>query len=102
MVATGLVCSVTWADWLGAVAAILFLAVRMEQKKRLYRYGLLALALFALSIPVLGLSDYLFFTKTGQDPSAEGHQEQILGGLKYAAEHPLGGGNANQPSSDSK
>lgn len=94
MVATGLVCSVTRADWLGAVAAILFLAVRMEQKKRLYRYGLLALALFALSIPVLGLSDYLFFTKTGQDPSAEGHQEQILGGLKYAAEHPLGGGNA--------
>jgi hypothetical protein len=93
MVAAGLICSVTRADWLGAIAAILFLAIIMGQKKRLYRYSLLALALFAISIPVLGLSDFLFFTKTGQDPSAEGHQEQIVGGLQYAAEHPLGGGN---------
>jgi len=93
MVATGLICSVTRADWLGTIAAIPFLAFVMGQRKRFYRYGVLALALFAVSIPLLGLSDYLFFARTGQDTSAEAHQEQIQGGLKYAAEHPLGGGN---------
>lgn len=94
MVATGLICSVTRADWLGAAAAIPVLAVVMRQRKRFYVYAGLALALFVISIPVLGLSDYLFYTKTGQDPSAEGHQAQILDGLKYAGEHPFGAGNS--------
>lgn len=95
MVAIGLICSVTRADWLGAAAAIPLLAVIMGQRKRFLLYAALALALFVASIPVLGLSDYLFFTKTGQDPSAEYHQEGIVNGLKYAAEHPFGAGNAN-------
>lgn len=94
MIATGLICSVTRADWLGAAAAIPLLAIIMGQTKRFFLYATLALALFVVSIPVLGLSDYLFSTKTGQDPSAEGHWEQIVNGLKYAADHPLGSGNA--------
>jgi hypothetical protein len=93
MVATGLICSVTRSAWLGTAAVIPLLAIMMGETKRLFLYATLALALFAASIPVLGLSDYLFFTKTGQDPSAEGHREQIVDGLKYAADHPLGSGN---------
>jgi hypothetical protein len=93
MIAAGLICSVTRSAWLGTAAAIPLLAVITHQKKRLVLYATLALALFAASIPVLGLSDYLFATKTGQDPSAEGHRDQILDGLKYAADHPFGSGN---------
>jgi len=95
MVATGLICSVTRADWLGTAAAIPLLAVIMGQRKRFFLYATLALAMFVASIPVLGLSDYLFFAKTGEDPSAEYHQEGIVNGLKYAADHPFGVSNAN-------
>jgi hypothetical protein len=93
MIAVGLVCSVTRAAWLGTAVAIPLLAVRTQQKRRLILYATLALALFVAAAPVLGLSDYLFAMKTGQDPSAEGHRDQILDGLKYAADHPFGSGN---------
>jgi hypothetical protein len=93
MVVTGLICTVTRADWLATAAALLVLAVITSQRKRLILYATLALVLFVCSIPILGLSDYLFYTKTGQDLSAEYHQQGIVDGLLYAAEHPLGAGN---------
>jgi O-antigen ligase len=92
MVATGLVCAVTRSAWLGAAVAIFVLALAMKQTKRLAFYATLALALFAASIPILGLSDYLFFTKTGQDPSAEWRKETIVTGIQYIVQHPLGTG----------
>jgi len=93
----GLICSVTRNAWVGTAVAILLLAVTMQQKRRLALYAALALGLFIASIPVVGLSEYLFLTKTGQDPSAEYHQDQILIGLKYDAEHPLGSSNKLSP-----
>ena len=93
MVATGLICSVTRSAWIGTAAAIPLLAIMMRQTKRFFLYATVALSLFAAAIPVLGLSDYIFLNKTGQDLSAEGHKEQIVDGLKYAADHPLGSGN---------
>jgi hypothetical protein len=93
MIAVGLICSVTRSAWLGTAAAIPLLAVITQQKKRLVLYAALALGLFVIAIPVLGLSDYLLTAKTGQDLSAEGHRNQILDGLKYAADHPFGSGN---------
>lgn len=93
MVATGLICSVTRSAWLGTAAAIPLLAVLMGQRRRIFLYATLALALFVASIPVLGLSDYLFLSKTRRDLSTEYHQDAIVNGLKYAALHPLGSGN---------
>jgi hypothetical protein len=93
MVAAGLLCSVTRSSWLGTALAILVLGIIMEQKKRLLRYAGLAFVLFVATIPILGLSDYLSVTKRGEDPSAQGHKESILNGLKYIGEHPFGGGN---------
>jgi len=93
MIAVGLICSLTRAAWLGVAVAILLLAILMRQKKRLALYAALALALFAAAVPVLGLTDYLFATKTGQDLSADWHRDTILDGFKFAAEHPLGAGN---------
>jgi hypothetical protein len=93
LVVAGLICSVTRSAWLGAAAAVVLLAVLMRQWKRFLSYTAVAVGLFALSIPVLGLSDYLFFTKTGQDSSAEVHRDQIVDGLKYDVEHPFGSGN---------
>jgi hypothetical protein len=93
MIAAGLICSITRSAWLGAAVAIPVLAFRMGQKKRLYLYTGLAFALFLASIPVLGLGDYLFYNKTGQDPSAEYHRNQILTGVQYVADHPFGSGN---------
>jgi O-antigen ligase len=95
MVTAGLICSVTRSAWLGTAAAITVLAVVMGQKKRFALYATLALALFAASVPALGLSDYFFYNRTGQDPSAESHRDSILTGLEYVGAHPLGGGNAN-------
>lgn len=93
MLAVGLICSVTRAAWLGTAVAIPFLAMMMNQGKRFALYAVFALALFAVTVPVLGLSDYLFATKTGQDTSIDWHRESILNGLKYAVDHPLGSGN---------
>lgn len=94
MITVGLVCSLTRSAWVGTAVAIPVLAFLMNQRRRFFLYGGLALALFAASVPILGLSDYLFFTKTGQDPSAAGHEAEIVSGLNYAIEHPLGSGNA--------
>jgi O-antigen ligase len=95
MIAAGLICTVTRSAWVGTALAIPFVAVLMGQQKRLFRYGVLGLALFAASVPVLGLSDYLFATKTMQDPSAEGHAEDLMIGLAYVSGHPLGVGPGN-------
>jgi O-antigen ligase len=95
MIAAGLICSVTRSAWIGTAVAISVLAVIMLQKKRFILYLGLALALFAAAIPVLGLSDYLFSVKTGQDPSAQGHQESIFEGLEYVSDHSLGIGPGN-------
>jgi hypothetical protein len=94
MIAIGLVFSVTRSAWLGAAVAIPLLAFLMDQKKRLFLYAALGLALFVAAIPMLDLNEYLAnTTKAGQDSSVEGHQQDIVDGLHYAAEHPLGSGN---------
>ena len=92
LVAAGLVCSVSRSAWLGTAAAITVLALVMGEKKRLLLCATLVLALFAAAIPVLGLSDYLSYSATGQDTSAEAHRDSILSGLEYVARHPLGSG----------
>jgi hypothetical protein len=93
MIATGLVCSVTRSAWLGIVMAIPLLGIVMNQKKRLLGYTILAVAATAIAVPLLGLTDYVFFNKTGQDPSAEYHWQQIPEGMRFAVDHPLGAGN---------
>jgi len=49
--------------------------------------------MLAAAIPILGLSEYLLATKTGQDPSAEGHRATFKEGFEYITDNPLGGGN---------
>jgi O-Antigen ligase len=93
MIAAGLICSVTRSAWIGTAAAIPLLAFLMNQKRRFLLSVTLALALFAASIPLLGLSDYMLFNTTGQDPSAQGHRDEIWSGVEYAANHPFGSGN---------
>jgi len=95
LIAAGLICSVTRSAWIGTVVAISVLALLAGEGKRLFRYAVLALALFAIAIPVLGLSDYLFSMRTGQDPSEQSHQESLIGGLEYSLAHPLGIGPGN-------
>jgi O-Antigen ligase len=95
MIAAGLICTVTRSAWFGTALAFPFLATIMGQQKRFLRYVAVGLALFAVSVPVLGLSDYLFATKTMEDPSAEGHARMLSEGLVYVSEHPLGVGPGN-------
>jgi hypothetical protein len=95
MVAAGLVCTVTRSAWLGTGLAIPLLAIVTEQKKRFFLYATLALILFAAAVPILGLGDYLFLAKTGQDFSTQGHSESILKGLEYVSAHPFGSGAGN-------
>jgi hypothetical protein len=102
MIAVGLVCSVTRSAWLGTAAAIPFLAVVMEQKKRFLIYAAAGIAILIASIPSLGLSDYLFMTKRGEDLSSQGHQESLFNGLQYVSEHPLGSGPGNAGSYSTK
>jgi hypothetical protein len=73
--------------------AIALLAVLMHQKRRFVLYAAFVLGVFVMSIPVLGLSEYLFAAKTGQDTSADWHKDTISDGLKFAASHPFGAGN---------
>ncbi len=94
MIAAGLICSVTRSAWLGVAATIPLLAVLMGQKKRLLLYGAIALTLFAIAIPVLGLTDYIYLNKTGQDTSAEWHQRCNYRRSGVWFEHPFGSGNA--------
>ncbi|MGA2847832.1 MAG: O-antigen ligase family protein [Terracidiphilus sp.] len=95
MIATGLVCSITRSAWVGAALAIFFLAIVMGQRKRLFTYVSLALALFVAAVPFLGLSDYLAANKSGSDVSLGQHQDSLLEGLTVVASHPLGLGSAN-------
>jgi len=95
LVAAGLICSVTRSAWVGTAVAISALAMLMGQTKRLLQYGAVMLVLFIAAIPLLGLNDYLLSTKSGQDLSAQGHQQSILEGIQYAAKHPLGVGPGN-------
>jgi hypothetical protein len=94
-IAAGLICTVTRSAWLGTCLAIPSLAVLMHQKKRFLVYAALGLALFIASIPTLGLSDYLFATRTGQDPSAQGHLTDVVNGAEYVWDHPFGFGPGN-------
>jgi hypothetical protein len=93
MLAAGLICSITRSAWLGTALAITLLAVMTRQWRRLAFYVTLALALFVVSIPILGLSDFLFYSRTGQDTSAQLHQASIVTGLELMGDHPLGTGN---------
>lgn len=95
MIAAGLVCTVTRSAWLGTSLAIPVLAVLMKQRRRFFLYAGLGLTLFIVSIPLLGLSDYLLMAKAGQDYSTQGHEESILKGLDYMANHPFGSGPGN-------
>jgi hypothetical protein len=95
MIAAGLICTVTRSAWVGTALAIPFLAYLMGQQTRLLRYAALGLALFAASIPVLGLGDYLYATKTLEDSSAAGHAEDLTVGMAYVLGHPLGVGPGN-------
>lgn len=95
MICAGLICSVTRSAWVGTTAAVILVAVIMRQQRRLLRYGALAVGLFLAAIPILGLGDYLFSTRTGQDLSAQGHRDSILEGAQYVAQHPLGVGPGN-------
>jgi hypothetical protein len=92
MIAAGLICTVTRASWLGTTVAFPFLAAIMGQTKRLLRYAALAVVLFAVSIPVLGLGDYLFSVKKKEDPSAEEHVLEIRQAMDFMVDHPLGVG----------
>jgi hypothetical protein len=95
MITAGLICSVTRSAWLGTAVAIALLAMLMGQTRRLYTYAALALVLFVASVPLLGLGDFLSSTKTGDDPSAQGHQESLINGLEYVIGHPFGSGPGN-------
>jgi hypothetical protein len=91
-IAVGLLASVTRSAWMGTALAIPVVAFITNQKKRLLICAVLGVALFIASIPVVGLKEYLSVMKTGQDPSAQGHQQSIFSGLQYSFEHPLGTG----------
>jgi hypothetical protein len=93
MVGVGLICSLTRSAWVGTAAAIPLLAIVMKQNKRFFVYAAMVLSLVVASIPILGLGDFIVSNKTRQDDSAQSHQEIILSGLQFAAEHPLGAGN---------
>ncbi|HUK46111.1 MAG TPA: O-antigen ligase family protein [Terriglobales bacterium] len=92
MIAAGLICSVTRSAWVGTAGAISILCALMGETKRLLQFATLILALFIAAIPILGLTDYLTATKTGEDPSAESHQESLVDGLTFVLQHPFGVG----------
>lgn len=95
LIGLGLVGSLTRSAWVGTVVAILLLAFAMSQRRRLFLYAALGVGLFSAAVPLLGLGDYIFVSKTGQDPSAQGHEESLIDGLKYVSEHPFGAGAGN-------
>jgi hypothetical protein len=95
IIAAGMVGSLTRSAWVGTALAIPVLAVGTKQTKRFFLYATLALILFVASVPIFGLEDYLSATRAGDDPSAQGHQNQIFSGLEFMLRHPLGVGTAN-------
>lgn len=92
MIAAGLICSVTRSAWVGTVVAISVLCTLMGETKRLLQFAVIILALFIAAIPILGLTDYLTATKTGEDPSAAGHRESLIDGVTFVLQHPMGVG----------
>ena len=102
MVMVGLICSVTRSAWIGIGVAILFLAVVMNQRRRLAKYiapGLLALLLL---IPILGLTDYITLARSGTDASSEGHTQSIVKGFEFVLDNPMGVGPGNAGSYSTK
>ena len=95
MLAAGLICTVTRSAWVGTVIAMCFVSVVSGETRRLLKVGVVMLALFIAAIPVLGLTDYLHSTQSGEDPSAQGHRESILAGIGFIAHHPFGVGPGN-------
>jgi len=93
MVGAGLICSITRSAWLGTALALTLLAGMTKQWRRLAIYTGLGLAMFVASIPILGLSDYLYYSRTGQETSAQLHQASIATGIELMGERPFGTGN---------
>lgn len=88
----GLLTAVTRSAWIGTAVAISVLALRLGQKKRLAIYALLGILVFAAAVPILGIRDYIFFTRTGQDDSQQVHRASLAAGLDHVVSHPLGTG----------
>jgi hypothetical protein len=91
-VCLGLVFSLTRSAWIGLAVAICMIASRMKQSHRLAAYAAVALVGFIALIPVLGLSDYLSLSRSGQDPSEQSHRENEASGVSYVYNHPFGAG----------
>jgi hypothetical protein len=92
LILAGLVCALTRSAWIGTVVAISVLAFRLHQQRRLMSYALLGIIGFAATIPILGIRDYLSFTRTGQEESEQVHSASLLTGLEYVGSHPFGSG----------
>jgi hypothetical protein len=95
MIAIGLICTLTRSAWLGTAISLPLLAVLQRQGKRIFVYVAMALVLFILAIPFLGIGDFIFLSKSGQDLSALGHQESVFAGLEYLLNHLMGAGPGN-------
>lgn len=95
MILLGLVCAISRAAWVGFAVAMVMLALQMGQKKHLLLYGTLALAVLLAAIPFIGLGDYIASNQEGTDVSAGQHQESLLLGVTFVAQHPLGQGTEN-------
>jgi len=93
MAAAGLICAITRSAWIGTALAVTLLAAVLGQWKRWALCVTLALAVFLAAIPILGIHDYLFYTRTGQDDSAQGHQQSALLGFQLIGSEPFGMGN---------
>jgi hypothetical protein len=92
VIAAGLICAVTRSATLGAAVALVLLAYRMKEWKRLLKCCAVAIILFVVAIPIVGLGDYLSTSAKGEDLSAETHRNEIVQGLQYVVSHPLGTG----------
>jgi len=88
----GLVSTLTRSAWIGTAVAICILAFRLGRKARLAGYTTAALVAFLALIPILGISDFLSFTHSGQDSSELRHRESLEAGSEYVLTHPVGAG----------
>jgi hypothetical protein len=95
LMAAGLICALTRSAWIGTGLAILVLAPKLGQKRRLAGYALLVVALFAVAIPILDIHDYVSTSRSGQEASEQFHRENVAGGLTHIIAHPLGSGAGN-------
>jgi hypothetical protein len=102
MIMIGLICSVTRSAWIGTAVAIPFIAVAMNQRRRLVRYIAPALLALLLLIPILGLTDYITLAKSGSDASSEGHLQSLVKGAEFIVANPMGVGAGNAGSYSTK